>query len=109
SARTVSRVIRITLGRPAPEPPRARAKKRSRPATRRIKEKGVCIVADSFFETKAQRGGSENELHADLHRPRAALGEERVARRDVRSLSNGRERTCIRARRHEVGDFAPGD
>src|SRR5271168_1785947 len=49
SARNVSRVMRITLGLAAPVPPSASAKKRARPRSCRIKEKGVCIVADSFF------------------------------------------------------------
>src|SRR5437763_11765457 len=84
SARTVSNVIRITLGWSAAAAASAGNRtKRQRMQARRINEKGVCIVADSFFGTKARSRRSENDLGPDLPSPRAALGEEGVARGDV--------------------------
>src|SRR6266699_3790410 len=62
SARTVSKVIRITLGLSAAATASAgnRTKRQSMQA-RRINEKGVCIVADSFFGTKARSRRSEGQ------------------------------------------------
>src|SRR5437870_10455164 len=95
SARTVSNVIRITLGLfVAAAASAGNRTKRQRMQARRIKEKGVCIVADSLFGTKAWSRRSENELHPELHGTRAAGGEERVAGRDVRRLGKGAERTA---------------
>src|SRR5438132_6218122 len=87
SARTVSNVIRITFGwSVAAAASAGNRTKRQRMQARRIKEKGVCIVADSLFGTKAWSRRSENELHPELHGSRSTLGEERVARRNVRCL-----------------------
>src|SRR5229473_157227 len=100
SARTVSNVIRITFGGLAAAANDGRTAKthRFRMRMRRIKEKGACIVAGSLFGTKTRSRGSENELHTELHGPRAALGKERVAGRDVRRLGKLAERTArIRA------------
>src|SRR6266850_3794487 len=84
SARTVSNVIRITLGWSVAAAASAGNRTRKhRMQARRIKEKGACIVADSFFGTKALSRRSENDLRPDLPSPRAALGEEGVARGDV--------------------------
>src|SRR5258708_32396363 len=53
SGRTVSSVIRMTLGRSVAAAASAGDKsKRQRMMARRINEKGACIVADSFFGTK---------------------------------------------------------
>src|SRR5580693_2619919 len=93
SARTVSSVIRITLGwSVAAAASAGNRTKRKRIEARRIKEKGVSIVADSFFGTKdwsrisEDRRRSENELRSDLRSARPALGKERVARGDIRRL-----------------------
>src|SRR6266446_3832145 len=84
SARTVSRVIRITLGWfVAAAASAGNRTRRQRMQARRIKEKGACIVADSFFGTKGWSRRSENDLRPDLASPRAALREEGVARGDV--------------------------
>src|SRR6266446_180149 len=84
SARTVSNVIRITLGGSVAAAASAgNRRNRERMQARRIKEKGVCIVADSLFGTKAWSRRSENDLGPDLPSPRAALREEGVARGDV--------------------------
>src|SRR5260370_6700923 len=92
SARTVSRVMRITLGWPVAAAASAgnRTKKQSMQA-RRIKEKGACIVADSLFGTKDWSRRSENDFRPDLPSARAALGEEGVARGDVGRLRVRRE------------------
>src|SRR5882762_8127347 len=87
SDRTVSSVIRIMLGGSVAAAASAgNRRKRQRMQARRIKEKGVCIVADSLFGTKAWSRRSENDLRPDLPSPRAALGEEGVARGDIRRL-----------------------
>src|SRR5438105_15211829 len=84
SARTVSNVIRITFGwSVAAAASAGNTTKRQRMQARRIKEKGVCIVADSLFGTKACSQRSENDLRPDLPSPRAALRKERVAGGDV--------------------------
>src|SRR6266513_3259078 len=87
SARTVSKVIKITLGwSVAAAASAGNRRKRQRMQARRIKEKGVCIVADSLFGTKSwsrRSRRSENDLRPDLPSPRAALREEGVARGDV--------------------------
>ena len=80
SARTVSNVIRITFGwSVAAAASAGNRTKRQWMQARRIKEKGVCIVADSLFGTKAWSRRSENELRPDLPSPRTALREEGVA------------------------------
>src|SRR6266851_3910870 len=82
SARTVSNVMRITLGRSAAAASAGNRTNRQRMQARRIIEKGVCIVADSLFGTKVWSRRSENDLGPDLPSPRATLGKERVARGD---------------------------
>src|SRR6266478_1258270 len=87
SARTVSNVIRITLGGSVAAAASAgNIRNRERMQARRIKEKGVCIVSDSFFGTKAGSRRSENDLSPDLRGARSALRKERVAGSDVRRL-----------------------
>src|SRR6266404_8551160 len=87
SARTVSKVIRITLGLSVAAAASAgNRRKKQRMQTRRIKGKGACIVADSFFGTKAWSRKSENDLRPDLRSARAALRKERVAGGDIRRL-----------------------
>src|SRR5579863_534048 len=55
SARTVSSVMRTTLGwSVAAAASAGRKRKRQRMMARRINEKGACIVADSFFGTKTR-------------------------------------------------------
>src|SRR5580692_10430513 len=85
SARTVSNVIRITLGWSAAAAASAGNRtKRQRMQARRIREKGVCIVADSLFGTKTSSRRSENDLPPDLNSARAALRKIRVAGEDIR-------------------------
>src|SRR6266550_5173089 len=87
SARTVSKVIRITLGWSlAAAASAGNRRKRQRMQARRIKEKGACIVADSLFGTKAWSRRLENELRPDLRSARAALRKERVTGGDIRRL-----------------------
>src|SRR6266403_2319631 len=87
SARTVSSVIRITLGGSVAAAASAgNRRKRQRMQACRIKEKGACIVADSFFGTKDWSRRSENELRPNLGSACAALREERVAGSDIRGL-----------------------
>src|SRR5437867_5697868 len=87
SARTVSNVIRITFGwSVAAAASAGNRTKRQWMQARRIKEKGVCIVADSLFGTKSWNRRSENELRPDLPSPRTTLGKEGVARGNVRRL-----------------------
>src|SRR5580692_3464918 len=103
SARTVSNVIRITLGWSAAAAASAgNRKKRQRMQARRIREKGVCIVADSLFGTKAWSRRSENDFPPDLHSARAALRKERVAGGDIRRLREVREVSCRVVRRIEL-------
>src|SRR5215831_2994903 len=95
SARTVSSVIRMTLGRSVAAAASARNKtKRQRIEARRIKEKGVCIVADSFFGTKTWSRRSEHDLRPDLCGACAALRKERVAGSDIRRLAEFGEATA---------------
>src|SRR5690242_1038528 len=92
SARTVSNVIRIMLGGSVAAAASAGNRtKRQRIQARRIREKGVCIVADSLFGTKALSRRSENELRPELHSPRATGRKERIARGDVWRLRVRRE------------------
>src|ERR1700687_3049271 len=87
SARTVSSVIRMTLGGSVAAAASAgNRRKRQRMQARRIKEKGACIVAESFFGTKDWSRRSENDLRPDLCSARAALRKERVASGDIRRL-----------------------
>src|SRR5258708_1067844 len=98
SARTVSSVIRMTLGRSVAAAASAGDKsKRQRMMARRINEKGACIVADSFFGTKT--GGrrcrrSENDLRPKLGSARAALGKVWVSGGDIRRLPERGEATA---------------
>src|SRR5215469_15118495 len=48
--------------------------------------KGVCILADSLFRTKACSRRSENDLRPDLRGAWATLRKERVARGNVGRL-----------------------
>src|SRR5260370_40578786 len=89
--------MRITLGWFVAVAGAGKRTKRQRMQARRIKEKGAWIVADSLFGTKARSRRSENELHPELHSPRATRRKERVARgnvRRLRDLSKGTTRTC---------------
>src|SRR5215471_2613247 len=87
SARTVSSVIRMTLGRSVATVDSAGNKtNRQRIEARRIKERGVSIVADSFLGTKTWSRRSENELRSDLPGAGAALRKKRVAGSDIRRL-----------------------
>src|SRR5580692_7698644 len=93
SARTVSNVIRITLGwSVAAATSAGNRTKRQRMQARRIKEKGVSIVAAPFSEPKPGRR-SENDLPSDLRGARAALRKVRVAGGDIRRLREVGEAT----------------
>src|SRR6266699_5969827 len=105
SARTVSKVIRITLGwSVAAAASAGNRRKRQRMQARRIKEKGVCIVADSFFGTKTWSRRSENDLRPDLRSARAALRKERVASGDIRRLRVIREAGIREVVKPALGD-----
>src|SRR5580700_3271243 len=87
SARTVSSVIKITLGwSVAAAASAGNSTRRPRIEARRLEEKGVSILADSLFGTKAWKRRSENDLCSDLRSARVALRKERVAGGDIRRL-----------------------
>src|SRR5882672_2512425 len=92
SARTVSNVIRITLGGSVAAAASAGNRtKRQRMQARRIKEKGACIVADSFFGTKTRSRRSEKDLRSNLGSAGTALRKVWVSGGDVRRLPVRRE------------------